>query len=144
MCRNRWLRCSAILVAFWVHVSVRTVSFVLLLSFLFRWQSVSPVLSSDIPAGTESEEDEDGMNDMNEEVMSLIWSEDLRVQEVRRLLQSARPVRVNVVQMPEASDHEYIEEKENRYKPSLFLADISSARVKSRLNVFGGFKAQCV
>uniref|UniRef100_A0A8D2NR13 Anaphase-promoting complex subunit 1 n=1 Tax=Zosterops lateralis melanops TaxID=1220523 RepID=A0A8D2NR13_ZOSLA len=63
---------------------------------------------------TESEEDEDGMNDMNEEVMSLIWSEDLRVQEVRRLLQSARPVRVNVVQMPEASDHEYIEEKENR------------------------------
>uniref|UniRef100_A0A672TUV9 Anaphase promoting complex subunit 1 n=1 Tax=Strigops habroptila TaxID=2489341 RepID=A0A672TUV9_STRHB len=74
----------------------------------------SVMLSSDIPSGTESEEDEDGMNDMNEEVMSLIWSEDLRVQEVRRLLQSARPVRVNVVQMPEASDHEYIEEKENR------------------------------
>uniref|UniRef100_A0A8C8E7G3 Anaphase-promoting complex subunit 1 n=1 Tax=Otus sunia TaxID=257818 RepID=A0A8C8E7G3_9STRI len=74
----------------------------------------SVILSSDIPSGTESEEDEDGMNDMNEEVMSLIWSEDLRVQEVRRLLQSARPVRVNVVQMPEASDHEYIEEKENR------------------------------
>lgn len=86
----------------------------LLLSFLFPLQSVGPVLSSDIPSGTESEEDEDGMNDMNEEVMSLIWSEDLRVQEVRRLLQSARPVRVNVVQMPEASDHEYIEEKENR------------------------------
>ena len=85
-----------------------------LLSFLFPLQSVGPVLSSDIPSGTESEEDEDGMNDMNEEVMSLIWSEDLRVQEVRRLLQSARPVRVNVVQMPEASDHEYIEEKENR------------------------------
>lgn len=86
----------------------------LLLSFLCPLQSVGPVLSSDIPSGTESEEDEDGMNDMNEEVMSLIWSEDLRVQEVRRLLQSARPVRVNVVQMPEASDHEYIEEKENR------------------------------
>uniref|UniRef100_A0A8D2MP82 Anaphase-promoting complex subunit 1 n=1 Tax=Zonotrichia albicollis TaxID=44394 RepID=A0A8D2MP82_ZONAL len=76
--------------------------------------SVGTVPSSDIPSAAESEEDEDGMNDMNEEVMSLIWSEDLRVQEVRRLLQSARPVRVNVVQMPEASDHEYIEEKENR------------------------------
>ncbi|XP_014750636.1 PREDICTED: anaphase-promoting complex subunit 1 isoform X1 [Sturnus vulgaris] len=76
--------------------------------------SVGTVLSSDMPSAAESEEDEDGMNDMNEEVMSLIWSEDLRVQEVRRLLQSARPVRVNVVQMPEASDHEYIEEKENR------------------------------
>ncbi|EMP36562.1 Anaphase-promoting complex subunit 1 [Chelonia mydas] len=64
--------------------------------------------------GAEAEEDDDGMNDMNQEVMSLIWSEDLRVQEVRRLLQSAHPVRVSVVQMPEVSDHEYIEEKENR------------------------------
>lgn len=54
------------------------------------------------------------MNDMNHEVMSLIWSEDLRVQDVRRLLQSAHPVRVNVVQYPELSDHEFIEEKENR------------------------------
>ena len=54
------------------------------------------------------------MNDMNQEVMSLIWSEDLRVQDVRRLLQSAHPVRVNVVQYPELSDHELIEEKENR------------------------------
>uniref|UniRef100_A0A674IBW9 Anaphase promoting complex subunit 1 n=1 Tax=Terrapene triunguis TaxID=2587831 RepID=A0A674IBW9_9SAUR len=72
------------------------------------------VLSSDVPSGAEAEEDDDGMNDMNQEVMSLIWSEDLRVQEVRRLLQSAHPVRVSVVQMPEVSDHEYIEEKENR------------------------------
>ncbi|OXB74308.1 UNVERIFIED_CONTAM: hypothetical protein H355_006837 [Colinus virginianus] len=76
--------------------------------------SMGPVLSSDSPSAAESEEDEDGMNNMNDEVMSLIWSKDLRVQEVRRLLQSARPVRVNVVQMPEASDHDFIEEKENR------------------------------
>uniref|UniRef100_A0A4X1VU54 Anaphase-promoting complex subunit 1 n=1 Tax=Sus scrofa TaxID=9823 RepID=A0A4X1VU54_PIG len=72
------------------------------------------VLSSDVPSGTETEEEDDGMNDMNQEVMSLIWSEDLRVQDVRRLLQSAHPVRVNVVQYPELSDHEFIEEKENR------------------------------
>uniref|UniRef100_A0A8D0L7S2 Anaphase-promoting complex subunit 1 n=1 Tax=Sphenodon punctatus TaxID=8508 RepID=A0A8D0L7S2_SPHPU len=72
------------------------------------------VLSSDMPSGSEAEEEDDGMNDMNQEVMSLIWSEDLRVQEVRRLLQSAHPVRVNVIQMPEVSYHEYIEEKENR------------------------------
>uniref|UniRef100_A0A8C8SQU8 Anaphase-promoting complex subunit 1 n=1 Tax=Pelusios castaneus TaxID=367368 RepID=A0A8C8SQU8_9SAUR len=76
--------------------------------------SVAQVLSCDVPSGAEAEEDDDGMNDMNQEVMSLIWSEDLRVQEVRRLLQSAHPVRVNVVQTPEVSDHEYIEEKENR------------------------------
>ncbi|XP_077884433.1 anaphase-promoting complex subunit 1 isoform X2 [Ictidomys tridecemlineatus] len=72
------------------------------------------VLSSDVPSGTEAEEEDDGMNDMNHEVMSLVWSEDLRVQDVRRLLQSAHPVRVNVVQYPELSDHEFIEEKENR------------------------------
>ncbi|MEJ1278730.1 anaphase promoting complex subunit 1 [Cricetulus griseus] len=72
------------------------------------------VLSSDVSSGTEAEEEDDGMNDLNHEVMSLIWSEDLRVQDVRRLLQSAQPVRVNVVQYPELSDHEFIEEKENR------------------------------
>ncbi|XP_004399939.1 PREDICTED: anaphase-promoting complex subunit 1 [Odobenus rosmarus divergens] len=79
-----------------------------------RSRLVVLVLSSDVPSGTETEEEDDGMNDMNQEVMSLIWSEDLRVQDVRRLLQSAHPVRVNVVQYPELSDHEFIEEKENR------------------------------
>lgn len=72
-------------------------------------------------SGTEAEEEDDGMNDLNHEVMSLIWSEDLRVQDVRRLLQSAHPVRVNVVQYPELSDHEFIEEKENRYRETLVL-----------------------
>ncbi|XP_030051793.1 anaphase-promoting complex subunit 1 [Microcaecilia unicolor] len=76
--------------------------------------SAGQVPSAEAAPGSETEDDDDGMNDMNQEVMSLIWSEDLRVQEVRRLLQSSHPVRVNVVQMPEVSDHEYIEEKENR------------------------------
>lgn len=49
------------------------------------------------------------------QVTGLIWSQDLRVQEVKRLLQSSRPVRVSVVQLPEVSDHEYIEEKENKW-----------------------------
>uniref|UniRef100_A0A3Q2P210 Anaphase-promoting complex subunit 1 n=1 Tax=Fundulus heteroclitus TaxID=8078 RepID=A0A3Q2P210_FUNHE len=66
------------------------------------------------PASTEADEEEDGMLDIIHEVTGLIWSQDLRVQEVRRLLQSSRPVRVSVVQLPEVSDHEYIEEKENK------------------------------
>uniref|UniRef100_A0A672FMK0 Anaphase-promoting complex subunit 1 n=1 Tax=Salarias fasciatus TaxID=181472 RepID=A0A672FMK0_SALFA len=66
------------------------------------------------PASTEADEEEDGMSDIIQEVTGLIWSQDLRVQEVRRLLQSSRPVRVSVVQLPEVSDHEYIEEKENK------------------------------
>lgn len=82
--------------------------------FLQFLQSTSQVPSTEVPPTGEGEEEDDGMNDLNQEVMSLIWSEDLRVQEVRRLLQSSHPVRVNVVQMPEVSDHEYLEEKENR------------------------------
>eukprot|EP00061_Rhincodon_typus_P011017 g35716.t1 len=78
-------------------------------------EAIGHVLLSDGGSDTEAEEEEDGMNDMNQDLMSLIWNEDLRVQEVRRLLQSTHPVRVNVVQMPEMSDHEYIEEKENRW-----------------------------
>lgn len=66
------------------------------------------------PASTEADEEEDGMSDIVQEVTGLIWSQDLRVQEVRRLLQSSKPVRVNVVQLPDMSDHEFIEEKENK------------------------------
>ncbi|XP_034407430.1 anaphase-promoting complex subunit 1 isoform X2 [Cyclopterus lumpus] len=76
--------------------------------------SVGSGLSLEPPAATEADEEEDGMSDIIQEVTGLIWSQDLRVQEVRRLLQSSRPVRVSVVQLPEVSDHEYIEEKENK------------------------------
>ncbi|XP_028982960.1 anaphase-promoting complex subunit 1 isoform X2 [Betta splendens] len=76
--------------------------------------SVGSGLSFEPPATTEVDEEEDGMSDIIQEVTGLIWSQDLRVQEVRRLLQSSRPVRVSVVQLPEVSDHEYIEEKENK------------------------------
>uniref|UniRef100_A0A3B3ZG24 Uncharacterized protein n=1 Tax=Periophthalmus magnuspinnatus TaxID=409849 RepID=A0A3B3ZG24_9GOBI len=83
--------------------------------------SVGSGLSLEPPASTEADGEEDGMSDIIHEVTGLIWSQDLRVQEVRRLLQSSRPVRVSVVQLPEVSDHEYIEEKENKPVYSLFL-----------------------
>uniref|UniRef100_A0A8P4FW56 Anaphase-promoting complex subunit 1 n=1 Tax=Dicentrarchus labrax TaxID=13489 RepID=A0A8P4FW56_DICLA len=81
---------------------------------LGKSKSVGSGLSLEPPATTEADEEEDGMSDIIQEVTGLIWSQDLRVQEVRRLLQSSRPVRVSVVQLPEVSDHEYIEEKENK------------------------------
>uniref|UniRef100_A0A8C6KZ34 Anaphase promoting complex subunit 1 n=1 Tax=Nothobranchius furzeri TaxID=105023 RepID=A0A8C6KZ34_NOTFU len=71
-------------------------------------------LSLEPPVATEPDEEEDGMSDIIQEVTGLIWSQDLRIQEVRRLLRSSGPVRVSVVQLPEVSDHEYIEEKENK------------------------------
>lgn len=46
------------------------------------------------------------------QLLSLRWSEDLRVQEVRHMLQSAHPVRIAIVQRPEVSDHDFIEEQE--------------------------------
>uniref|UniRef100_A0A8C9U516 Anaphase-promoting complex subunit 1 n=1 Tax=Scleropages formosus TaxID=113540 RepID=A0A8C9U516_SCLFO len=76
--------------------------------------SVGTGLTPEAPAASEADDEEDGMGDVDQEVTRLIWSRDLRVQEVRRLLQSSRPVRVNVVHLPEVSDHEYIEEKENK------------------------------
>uniref|UniRef100_A0A665TNZ5 Anaphase promoting complex subunit 1 n=1 Tax=Echeneis naucrates TaxID=173247 RepID=A0A665TNZ5_ECHNA len=81
---------------------------------LAKSKSVGSGLSLEPPATTEADEEEDGMSDIIQEVTGLIWSQDLRVHEVRRLLQSSRPVRVSVVQLPEVSDHEYIEEKENK------------------------------
>uniref|UniRef100_A0AAQ4Q8D6 Anaphase promoting complex subunit 1 n=1 Tax=Gasterosteus aculeatus aculeatus TaxID=481459 RepID=A0AAQ4Q8D6_GASAC len=81
---------------------------------LAKSKSVGSGLSLEPPAASEADEEEDGMSDIIQEVTGLIWSQDLRVQEVRRLLQSSRPVRVSVVQLPEVSDHEYIEEKENK------------------------------
>ncbi|CAG2230501.1 APC1 [Mytilus edulis] len=60
----------------------------------------------------ETKEEEDGMAHTDEELLKLRFSEDLRVQEVRRLLQSSRPARIALVQRPEVSDHDFIEEQE--------------------------------
>ncbi|XP_068728740.1 anaphase-promoting complex subunit 1-like [Montipora capricornis] len=47
-------------------------------------------------------------------VLSLRFGKDLRVQEIKRLLQSSKPVIVNVLQKPEVSDHDFIQEQESR------------------------------
>ncbi|KAL5008156.1 hypothetical protein ScPMuIL_013737 [Solemya velum] len=59
-----------------------------------------------------TKEEEDGMECLHEELLKLRFSEDLRVNEVRRLLQSSKPSRIALVQKPEVSDHEFIEEQE--------------------------------
>jgi len=56
---------------------------------------------------------DDGFN-LDDEILSLRFGKDLRVQEIRRLLQSSKPVTVNVVQKPEVSDHDFIQEQETR------------------------------
>ncbi|KAK6293745.1 hypothetical protein J4Q44_G00360710 [Coregonus suidteri] len=65
------------------------------------------------PASTDADK-EVVMTDLNQDVIGLIWSQDLHVQEARCLLQSSRPVRLSVVHLAEVSDHEDVEEKENK------------------------------
>lgn len=55
---------------------------------------------------------EDGMENMDLKILKLRFPNDHRVSEIRRLLQSATPVPIKVVQRPEVTDHDYIEEQE--------------------------------
>ena len=52
------------------------------------------------------------MEIVDDNLLRLLYKEDLRVQEVRKLLQSSKPVVVCVVQRPEVSDHDFVEEQE--------------------------------
>ncbi|XP_071962250.1 anaphase-promoting complex subunit 1-like [Antedon mediterranea] len=54
----------------------------------------------------------DGMEHLDEEMLRLRFPDDLRVYEVRRLLQSTKPVRIVLTQKPEVTDHEFQEEQE--------------------------------
>lgn len=57
-------------------------------------------------------DEEDGMEDVENPVLKMRFPEDLRVVETRRLLQSSKPVTISLVQRPDVSDHEFIEEQE--------------------------------
>ncbi|XP_030854571.1 anaphase-promoting complex subunit 1 [Strongylocentrotus purpuratus] len=65
------------------------------------------------PSTMATKQDErDGMEHLDQELLRLRFPDDLRVQEVRRLLQSSKPVTIALTQKPETSDHEFIEEQE--------------------------------
>ncbi|XP_078053194.1 anaphase promoting complex subunit 1 isoform X2 [Augochlora pura] len=56
-------------------------------------------------------EQDDGM-EFDDVVLKLRFNKDHRVTEVRKLLNSSKPVRIAIVQRPDVSDHEFIEEQE--------------------------------
>ena len=58
----------------------------------------------------------DGLEGLESEVSRTRWSQDQRLLETRRLLQSSRPVTIPVIQRPEVSDHEFLEEQEHYLK----------------------------
>jgi hypothetical protein len=58
-------------------------------------------------------EDEDGMQHvMQLESLKCRFNEDLRIKEVRNCLQSTRPIQIKLVQGPDVSDHDFVEEEE--------------------------------
>ncbi|XP_076758476.1 anaphase promoting complex subunit 1 [Xylocopa sonorina] len=77
-------------------------------------------LKSPVPNHLESEgknysvkdpEQDDGM-EFDDSVLKLRFNKDHRIAEVRKLLNSSKPVRIAIVQRPDVSDHEFIEEQE--------------------------------
>ncbi|XP_055370778.1 anaphase-promoting complex subunit 1 isoform X2 [Condylostylus longicornis] len=61
-----------------------------------------------------STSDEDGMENINTKLLSLRFPDDLRITEVRRLLNSSEPVLIDLTQSPGVTDHEFIEEQEKQ------------------------------
>ncbi|CAL1682145.1 unnamed protein product [Lasius platythorax] len=57
------------------------------------------------------DEQDDGM-EFDDTILKLRFSKDHRVAEVRRLLNSSKPVKIAIVQRSNVSDHEFIEEQE--------------------------------
>ncbi|GAB0094323.1 Anaphase-promoting complex subunit 1 [Sergentomyia squamirostris] len=78
--------------------------------------SLSPriALSPSMNGKNERSMDEDGMEEIDSKLFCLRFPDDLRVHEVRRLLNSAYPVTIDIVQGPSVTDHDFIEEKEKQ------------------------------
>lgn len=57
---------------------------------------------------------DDGMEHIYTKLLQLRFPEDLRINEIRRLLSSSKPVSIDIVQALGVSDHDFIEEQEKQ------------------------------
>lgn len=71
-----------------------------------------PTIPDVIPKSETSVSDEDGMEHMDTKLLRLRFPTDLRINDVRTFLNSSAPVLVDMVQAPNVTDHEFIEEQE--------------------------------
>jgi anaphase-promoting complex subunit 1 len=71
---------------------------------------------------------------IEDKILQMRFSQDHRITEVRRLLQSAKPCRITLQQKPEVSDHEFIEHQE---KWLLLVCQRTMALPVARLRYFG-------
>ncbi|CAG4961366.1 unnamed protein product [Colias eurytheme] len=75
-------------------------------------QQINP-MEAPQPTTTKTNEDEaTGMEHMNTKLLRLLYPRDHRMDEVYSLLQSSIPVTIHLLQRPEISDHDFIEEQE--------------------------------
>ncbi|CAB3377512.1 Hypothetical predicted protein [Cloeon dipterum] len=85
------------------------------LAILYRGEAMkTPHKLPNVQKENPTEEVVDGMEDLELEGLQLRFPKDQRVASVRRMLQAAKPVKITVVQRPEVSDHDYIEEQEKQ------------------------------
>ncbi|XP_065826843.1 anaphase-promoting complex subunit 1-like isoform X2 [Oscarella lobularis] len=71
--------------------------------------------SPEVQQSSKAFDDFDGTEHlMDDEIVRVRFSQDRRIREVCRLLQSSKPVRIALEQKPEVSDHEFIELQEKR------------------------------
>ncbi|RWS17915.1 anaphase-promoting complex subunit 1-like protein, partial [Dinothrombium tinctorium] len=60
----------------------------------------------------DTDNDDDGLNGLNKEILRLLFPEDQRVFEAYTMLQSSKPVKIALLQRPGVTDHDFIEEQE--------------------------------
>lgn len=58
--------------------------------------------------------EDDGMEHIDTKLLRLRFPEDLRINDVKKFLNSSKPVIIDIVQLPNVSDHEFIEEQEKQ------------------------------
>ncbi|XP_055551724.1 anaphase-promoting complex subunit 1 [Wyeomyia smithii] len=62
----------------------------------------------------EAKQEESGMENMDTKLLRLRFPDDLRINDVKTFLNSSQPVTIDIVQAPNVSDHEFIEEQEKQ------------------------------
>lgn len=62
----------------------------------------------------ETKQEESGMENMDTKLLRLRFPDDLRINDVKSYLNSSQPVTIDIVQAPNVSDHEFIEEQEKQ------------------------------
>ncbi|XP_065086104.1 anaphase-promoting complex subunit 1-like [Ochlerotatus camptorhynchus] len=62
----------------------------------------------------EAKQEENGMENIDTKLLRLRFPDDLRINDVKSFLNSSQPVTIDIVQAPNVSDHDFIEEQEKQ------------------------------